>query len=114
MRGDGYRNGKLQLVRHVVRERGDNQFFRVVYRTRHDRYGYRDRYICPGYEQARQHHADGDDSGAGVDCRDTGQCFDCCGDYTAVHGHGNLQRREHAEPDEHSNVEFIGLGCGDD
>ena len=36
------------------------------------------------------------------------------GEHAAVHGHGNLQRRKHAESDEHSDVEFIGAGCGDD
>ena len=32
----------------------------------------------------------------------------------AVHGDGNVQRREHAEPDEHGDVEFLGAECGDD
>ena len=58
MYGDGCRNGELQLVCHMVRERGDNQFFRGVYGARHGRYSDRDRYVGPGYHQVRHRHGD--------------------------------------------------------
>jgi hypothetical protein len=62
MHGYGLGNGELQLGCHMVRERGDDQFFRDVYRTRRGRYGDRDRYVGPGHQQDRQHHADRHDA----------------------------------------------------
>jgi hypothetical protein len=42
----------------MVRQRGDNQFFRLVYRTRHGPYVDRFRYVGPEYQRDRLLHAD--------------------------------------------------------
>ena len=57
--------GSYNSVRHLVRERRDDQFFRDVYGARHGRYGDRDRHIGPEYQQDRQRH--GDRYGAAAD-----------------------------------------------
>ena len=51
---------------------------------------------------------------AGIDRGDAGESIDCEGNDATVHGDGDVQRREHAEFDEHGDVEFDGAIGGDD
>ena len=58
--------------------------------------------------------ADGDGGDAGVDRGDAGESVDRQGSDAAVHGDGNLQRQQHAEPDGHGDVGSANAGGGDD
>ena len=62
----------------------------------------------------RLHGSNGDGAGIGVDCGDAGEPFHFQWHDAAIHGHGDLQRQQHPEPDQFGDLEFDEHGGGDD